>query len=142
MIRAAWLVLAGALSLCAQDNSGSIGGSILDAAEAAVPNAKISITNTDRNQVVRTLTTDSTGTYSASFVPVGTYSIRVEAKGFKTEERTGVILNVSDDLLINFKLQVGSTTDTIEVISEAAVVELGTPASASTIEGTQVRELA
>ena len=96
-----------ATGLIAQDNSGNIGGTILDPSGATVANAKVTVTNTDRNQVVRIVTTDPTGSYSIPFIPVGTYAIKVEATGFKTEDRTGVILNVSDDLRINFKLQVG-----------------------------------
>ena len=131
-----------ATGLIAQDNSGNIGGTILDPSGATVASAKVTVTHTDRNQVVRIVTTDPTGSYSIPIIPVGTYAIKVEATGFKTEDRTGVILNVSDDLRINFKLQVGSNTETIEVKAESVAVELGSPASATTIEGTQVRELA
>jgi hypothetical protein len=125
----------------AQDVTGNIGGTILDPSGAAVVNAKITVTNTDRSQVVRTITTDATGSYSAVLLPVGNYSIKVEAAGFKTAERSGVVLNVSDDLLFNFKLEVGAITDTIEVTAETIGVELGTPASATTIESRQVTEL-
>jgi hypothetical protein len=135
------LIAIGGLTLCAQDITGSIGGSILDPTGAAVPNAKVTITNTDRNQVVRTINTDSTGSYSVPYIPVGNYSIKVECTGFKTQERTGVVLNVADDLRINIKLEVGATTETVEVSAAAATVELGSPASATTIEGRQLTEL-
>src|SRR5664279_2619090 len=104
-----------ATGLIAQDNSGNIGGTILDPSGATVANAKVTVTNSDRNQVVRTVTTDATGSYSVPIIPVGTYSIKVEAAGFKTEDRTGIILNVSDDLRINFRLQVGAVSETVEV---------------------------
>jgi hypothetical protein len=135
------LALAGGLSLYAQDITGSIGGSILDQTDSAVPNAKVTVTNTDRNQVVRTVQTDTTGTYSVPYIPVGTYAIKVEATGFKTEERTGIVLNVADNLKINIKLQVGQMTDTVTVEETAQSVELGTPASSTTIEGRQLTEL-
>jgi hypothetical protein len=143
-ILAALLIFTACLAtgLIAQDNSGNIGGTILDPSGATVVNAKVTVTNTDRNQVVRIVTTDSTGSYSVPIIPVGTYSIKVEATGFKAEDRTGVALNVSDDLRINFKLQVGAISETVEVKAESVAVELGTPASATTIDGTQVRELA
>ena len=128
-------------NLNAQDISGSIGGTILDPSGATVPNAKVSITNTDRNQIVRTITTDSTGSYSVPYIPVGNYSVKVEAGGFKTEERTKIVVNVSDDLRINIRLQVGSASEIVEVSAESAMVELGTPASSTTIEGRQVTEL-
>lgn len=139
-----FLILAAcfATGLMAQDISGTIEGSVLDPSGAAVPKAKVSITNTDRNQVVRTITTDNSGIYSAPLIPIGNYSIRVEAAGFKTNTRTGIVLNVNDDLKINLKLDVGSVSETVEVKESAVQVELGTPANASTIEGTQIRELA
>src|ERR1035438_3601722 len=130
-----------ASGLFAQDISGTIGGTILDPSGATVPGAKVTITNTDRNQVVRVITTDATGSYAAPLIPVGIYAIKVEVKGFKTEAQTGVTLNVNDDLKINITLQVGSMTDTVTVEASATAVELGTPASSNTIDGTQVREL-
>src|SRR6266487_3778690 len=80
-----------AAALYAQDISGNIGGTILDQTGATVPNAKVTVTNSDRNQVVRTITTGDSGTYSAPLIPFGIYSIKVEANGFKTEERTGIV---------------------------------------------------
>jgi hypothetical protein len=144
MRSAVWICLLALVSgfvLCAQDITGSIGGTILDPTEATVPNAKVTVTNTDRNQVVRTVTTDSTGSYSVPYIPVGTYSIKVEAAGFKSGERTGVTLNVADNLRINIKLEVGQTSETVTVEEAPVAVELGTPASATTIEGRQLTEL-
>src|ERR1700722_20385575 len=128
-------------AVLAQDISGTIQGSILDPSNAPVPHAKVSIRNVERNQIVRTITTDGGGNYSAPLIPIGNYSIRVEAPGFKAEDRTGIVLNVSDDLKINITLQVGAITETVEVRSQAGQVELGTAANATTIEGVQVREL-
>jgi hypothetical protein len=130
-----------ALALPGQDIFGNIGGTILDPSGSSVANAKVIITNTDRNQVARTLTTDATGSYSAPLIPTGIYSIKVEAAGFKTEERTGIVLNVADALRINIRLQVGAVSEVVEVQAEAATVELSSPASATTVEGTQIREL-
>src|ERR1035437_2571901 len=141
-----WLCLLAALVsvsvLRAQDISASIAGKVMDPSSAAVPNAKVTITNTDRNQVVRNIITDTEGNYAAPIIPIGTYSIKVEANGFKSETRTGIVLNVADDLKINFSLQVGAVTDAIEVKEEVTPVETGTAAAATTIDGTQVRELA
>jgi Carboxypeptidase regulatory-like domain len=141
LLCACLLATAAAACLAAQDISATIGGTVLDSSGAAVAGAKVTITNTDRSQVIRDLTTETAGTYTAPLLPIGNYSVKVEAKGFKTEARTGIVLNVNDDLKINIVLQVGATTDTVEVKSEAVAVELGTPANATTIEGVQVREL-
>src|SRR5674476_223152 len=82
-ILAALLILPACLAtgLLAQDISGNIRGTILDPSGATVANAKVTVTNTDRNQVVRVVTTDSTGSYSVPIIPVGIYSIKVEAAG-------------------------------------------------------------
>jgi hypothetical protein len=131
-----------ARAVLAQDITGTIEGSVLDPSGAAVPQARISVTNTDRNQVVRTITTDTSGVYSATFLPIGNYSISATAAGFKTQTRAGIVLNVNDVLKINITMDVGAVTETVEVTAASAPVELGTPADSTTIEGTQVRELA
>src|SRR4051812_5079082 len=123
MKTAVWLcslIMGSVLTLSAQDITGNIGGTILDPSGAAVGGAKVTLTNTERNQVMRVITTDSTGSYSAPLLPVSPqgYTIKVEAKGFKTESRTKVILNVSDDLRQNFTLTVGAVTETVEVVAE------------------------
>ncbi len=142
LLVSACVALAAVFPVVAQDISGAIGGSILDPSGAAVPAAKVTITNTDRNQVVRTVKTNASGTYFAPQIPVGIYSLKVEASGFKTEEQDRIVLNVNDDLKINIKLQVGAAAETIEVTADAASVELGSPAIANTIEGKQISELA
>src|SRR5947208_2622801 len=117
-IRLALLAFAGGMMLCAQDISGNIRGTILEPSGYSMSRDKGTVTNTDRNQVVRSITTDATGSYSAQLLLVGNYSIKVAAPGFKTEERKGIVLNVADDQRINFTLTVGAITETIEVTSE------------------------
>ncbi len=137
------LLIAGSvLPLAAQDISGTIAGSVFDPSGAAVAHARVSLKHLDRNQVVRTVRTDARGAYAAPFIPIGNYSIQVEAAGFKTSSRTGIVLNVSDDLKIDLTLEVGAVTETVEVREAGVQVELGTPSDSTTIEGTQVRELA
>ncbi|HWF07346.1 MAG TPA: carboxypeptidase-like regulatory domain-containing protein [Bryobacteraceae bacterium] len=141
-----WLLLAVAVltlvtPLAAQDISGTIEGSVLDPSGAFVSGAKVTVTNQDRNQVVRTVTTDASGAYAAPFTPVGTYSVKVEAPGFKTATRSDIVLNVKDDLKINISLEVGAVSETVDVTAQSNGVELATAANASTIQGTQVREL-
>jgi hypothetical protein len=145
MIRRIWLslfaTLATGLVLYAQDISGSIGGSILDPTGAAVPNAKIAVTNTDRNQVVRNVISAGDGTYSLPFLTIGTYSIKVEAPGFRVSTRENVKLSVKDQLTINIALEVGSTSEQVTVQEAPVAVELGNPAISSLMDGTQIREL-
>ena len=90
------LVLALTPLVVAQDINGSIAGTVQDASGAGVPGAKISITNLDQNQLVRTVTTDNSGNFSAPLLPVGKYAVTAEAKGFKKATQKDITLNVSD----------------------------------------------
>lgn len=134
-------VLIFAPSMRAQDITGSIAGTVLDPTGASVPNAKVTISNTERNQVARTLTTDSGGNYSAPLLPVGVYSITVEATGFKKANIPSIRLNLNDALNVNISLEVGQVTDTVNVEASAISVELQSAAAAGLVNGTQVREL-
>ena len=128
--------------LRAQEITGSIVGSVLDASGAGVPGAIVTFTNTDRNAVVRTTTTSTTGEYTAPLLPLGRYSIGAEAKGFKKAVQENVQLNVNDKLTINFNLQVGEVQQEVTVEGSSTQVELQSAAAQNLISGTQVRELA
>jgi hypothetical protein len=125
----------------AQDVSGSIAGTVTDPSGAGVPNANVTITNTDRNTVLRKLTTDSGGNYSAPMLPIGTYTIGVEAHGFKAADHTGIAVNVNDKLVVNVALEVGQITEKVTVEASAVEVQLATATAANLISGTQIREL-
>jgi hypothetical protein len=129
------------LTAAAQDISGTIQGVVLDPSKAAVPNAKVTVTNTNRNQEVRTFITDGGGNYSLPVLPVGTYSLRVEATGFKAQNLTGIVLNVNDDLKINIGLELGTISDQVNVQESTLSVDLNTAANSTVIEGRQIRQL-
>ncbi|MBZ5725631.1 MAG: carboxypeptidase regulatory-like domain-containing protein [Acidobacteriia bacterium] len=135
------LVLLVAAASLAQDITGSIAGTVTDPSGAGVPNAKITVTNTDRNAVIRTVTTDSGGNYSAPLLPIGTYSLAVTAAGFKTSNRTGISLDVNDKLTLNIGMQVGQLTESVTVEASAVEVALQTATASNLINGTQIREL-
>src|ERR1039458_5389362 len=81
--------------------NGSISGTITDSTGAVIKGATITLTNTDRGTDVRTVTTNSAGYYTAPSLPLGTYTVKVEDKGFKTEAVTGLVLHVADALTVN-----------------------------------------
>ena len=134
-------VMFAGIPAAAQDISGSIGGAVLDPSGLAVPNARVTVTNTDRNLVMRQVVTGIEGAYSVPLIPVGIYALKAEAAGFKTQNRAGIVLNVNDSLRINFAMEVGAVTETVEVEAQVGNVELATPANSAVITGTQIREL-
>src|SRR6185437_8232716 len=107
-----------------QDVSGKIEGTVLDPSKAAVANAKVTLTNTDRNQVVRETATNTSGVFSAPAIPIGNYTLKVEATGFKTNTISGIVLNVHDDLKFNVTLEVGQINESITVTDQPTKVEL------------------
>jgi hypothetical protein len=135
------LAVCAAVSLLGQGITGTITGTALDATGAGVPGASITITNTDRNAVVRTAVTDSSGYYVAPLLPVGHYSVTAESAGFKKAVSKNIELNVNDSLTLNLSLQVGSLASEVSVEADVTPVELQSPVSSTLISGNQIREL-
>ena len=126
----------------AQEITGSFVGTVTDPSGASIAGASVTITNTDKNVDVRTVTTNENGYYVVPFLPIGHYAMRVEAKGFKTYIRTGITLNVNDRLTIDAGLQTGDFKETITVEADVAPIELQTATASGLITGAQIRELA
>ncbi len=125
----------------AQEVTGSIAGTVSDSKGGVVPNAKVVITNSDRQVVLRSLTTDERGQFVAPLLPIGQYSVTVESAGFKKFIQSGVELNVNDKLALNFKLEVGTVNETVNVEADALHVDTQSVVPTGLITGTQVREL-
>jgi hypothetical protein len=125
-----------------QNITGSIAGTVTDEKGGAIANATVTVTNTDRNEVIRTLKTDDHGGYVALLLPIGHYTVSAEITGFKKASVTGIVLNVNDKLTANLTLQVGTITETVSVQATATEVELQSATPAGLITGTQIRELA
>src|SRR6476646_1030601 len=89
---AAYLVI-GLLSGQTEIGGAALNGTVTDATGAAVPNAKVTATNSGTG-TTRTTQTNDAGLYNFSRLPVGNYDITVEAQGFKTTKRSGLGLTV------------------------------------------------
>jgi len=125
----------------AQEVTGTIAGTVTDSRGGAVPNAKVILSNTDQQIVVRTLTTDDRGQFVAPLLPIGHYSVGVEIAGFKKFTENGVMLDVNDKLAVNFKLEIGTVNETVSVEADALHVDTQSVVPTGLITGTQIREL-
>jgi hypothetical protein len=125
----------------AQEITGDIRGIVKDASGAVVVGATVQVINTERNVAIRTVKTDSDGSYIAPYLPVGHYKIIVKAQGFKDYEAGNLTINVNDRRVIDAQLEVGATSEIVNVQAPAVQVDLETTAAAGLISGTQVREL-
>lgn len=118
------LCLGTALSLYAQSEVGgaSINGAVTDPSGAAVTGARVTAASKDTG-FTRTVTTNETGLYSFVRLPVGRYDVTAEMQGFKQVTQTDVQLSVGAVLALDFRLEIGTTQETVSVTAEVPAVE-------------------
>ncbi len=108
-----------------QESRATITGTITDPQGAMVPGAKIAVKNLATN-VVTTVETNDRGFYTVPPVNPGEYSVTVSATGFKTTVQRSVELRVADRMGLDLQLELGGTTETVVVMSEAPLLETQT----------------
>jgi len=109
----------------AQEITAAMSGVITDPSGAAVGDAKITAKDSERGSTFST-TSNGTGAYHLSLLPVGTYEIRIEKTGFETVVRNGVLLQLNQTAQLDFSLKIGSTTQTVDVTSAAPLLQTET----------------
>src|SRR6266853_652999 len=137
---ALFILLAAAAPQLFAQNFGEITGTVADSSGAVIAGAAVSVTNTATNQVRRT-TTNDTGAYSAPFLVPGTYDIRVENTGFKMATRRSVDLQVGAVDRIDFSLQVGEISQSVEVAGGAPLLATQNVSLGTVIENKRIVEL-
>ncbi|MCI0337413.1 MAG: TonB-dependent receptor [Acidobacteria bacterium] len=100
---------------------GNIVGTVVDPSGAAVPNAKVTITDTQRS-VSFTATTNQDGIFTQRFLIVGRYQVRVEAAGFKAALQE-VSVSVDQEVSLNIGLQPGAVTEEVTISAEAPLLK-------------------
>jgi hypothetical protein len=124
------------LTLWASDG-GSLLGSITDPSGKAIPQAKVTATETS-TAVKQTITTDGQGFYSFQSLPVGRYDVEVDASGFKPLRRTGVVIDVNSKVVVDASLAIGERTETATVSESATHVETADTQMGEVITGKQM----
>lgn len=125
----------------AQEVTGSISGSVKDSVGAAVKDATVTITDSDKKVVVRTVSTNDDGEFSAPLVPVAYYEITVEAPNFKKHLESQVKVNVNERRTVDVTLEAGNISEVVTVTSDLLQVNTQSAAAGSVINGDQVRQL-
>ena len=103
-------------------DTGSITGTVTDTSGAVVSGAKVTLTNEGTGTNLSTAT-GADGVYEFSPVRIGSYKLDASAQGFKKELQIHVVVDVSARVLVNFKLQPGAVSETVEVTSTAPVLQ-------------------
>jgi len=118
----------------------SISGTVTDPSGAVIAGATVVATNFD-TAVVTTVTTNAQGFYSFQELPLGKYSITVTQAGFKSYVQTGIMLDVNDALVIDVALQVGQTTEKVEVLSSALHVDTESTQMGEVVTGKEMTDV-
>src|SRR5262245_33176476 len=136
-----WFVLVGvASSALAQLPTGTILGTVRDAAGARIPGATLTATNTETG-LSRTAISGDDGSYRFAALPVGAYEVRATLDGFQTAVRTGLRLTVGQDAVVNFALAVGAVNETVEVRAEAPLVNTTSASLGALVNADAVADL-
>ncbi len=142
-----WLGLiatASLVSFCAPlihaQESASISGSVTDPTGAVIPNADVTLTNTDTS-VSRKVVANAAGLYIFTNLQPGPYSVSASATGFSTYNRK-LVVTIGSNITLNASLTTGGTSTTVEVsATDAAQVNTSTPEVSQVITSTEVSEL-
>jgi hypothetical protein len=128
------------LPVFSQLNYGRVFGGITDQTGGAIAGATVTVIDVERG-VSRPLTTDAAGEYSASSLLPGTYTVRVEAKGFQSVERQNILLEVGQDLRVDLALQPGEQTQTVTVTESLPMVNTTNAMLGGTVENQTMSDL-
>ena len=126
--------------LYAQNNSGTIQGTVTDPSGAVVPGAAITVKNMDTGLTVSTQTTGA-GVYSAPNLPPGRYSVTVEAKGMRLFSQQGVTVRTSTTSTVDVKAELGEVSNAVNVSGDALQLETVTSDLGVNVEPTLVQNL-
>jgi hypothetical protein len=129
-----------ATSAHAIDVNARIKGTVTDPSGAVVPGASVTATNIATGVHYPTKTSSS-GDYLFPQLPVGTYTVTVSMPGFKKFEATGIILDIDQEYVEAVKLEVGNTTETLEVAADAVQVNTTDMQLSNVVNSSQMVEL-
>lgn len=133
------VLLWSALAAFPQSDTGRLIGTVTDASGAAVSGATVKVTDLATNRVV-TVQSQDDGNYVVSALPIGNYKADASKQGFKADSAS-FALQISEVKEVNFKLQVGSISETVEVTNSIPVVDTSTSSAGEVIDGRQVVDL-
>src|SRR5450432_2132436 len=126
--------------LMGQNVTGTIEGVVKDSSGAVIPNVSVTAANTGTNATYNS-TADSQGAFSIHLLPVGVYNLSVSVAGFKKYDALGIRVQVDETSRVDLSLQVGATTDSVDVDAVAVHVDTESPVLKTVIDQTRVEDL-
>ena len=136
----AFATLHGPHLILAQTNVGKILGVVHDPSGAVVPNATVTARGVSTG-VETEARTNGQGAYIFPSLSIGEYALTIRATGFKTIERPGVQIVGSETVKIDFQLELGQATQTVQVAGEAPKVDTTTTTTGTTLTSSEITDL-
>jgi hypothetical protein len=115
-------------------------GTVTDPTGAAIPSAPVTLTNELTGAITPTRSNPA-GEFTFTFLPVGTYTISIEAQGFKSQRRTGLELVAGQSVRLTFALELGAVNESVTISAEAQLLDTANSEQEQSLNTTQVREL-
>src|SRR5215510_10720730 len=134
------IVLLVVVPLCGQTNKGGIGGTVSDANGAQIAGATVTITNLGTGQRV-TVTTGESGAYSVQSLDPVTYSVAVEAKGFKKSVIEPIKVDTAAVATANLTLETGSISEQVMIAADAPLINSDSGTTSHTITSRQLQDV-
>jgi hypothetical protein len=128
------------LPLRAQETRGAIQGRVLDSSGGAVAGAEVQASNVATGLEV-TAKSNESGNYVLPYLLPGTYTLRAQAAGFKKSVREGIELRINDRVDVNIELQVGQTSESIEVRAETPLLDTATASLGQVVDERRIVDL-
>ena len=126
--------------LFSQGNLGQILGTVTDQSGGVVTGATVIILDTQRG-VSRTLTTNESGEYNAPNLIPGTYTVRAAFRGFKTVERSGILIEVGQEARVDLSLQPGEQSEKVTVTEVLPLIETTNATLGGTLSNETINDL-
>src|SRR3954469_11177382 len=120
--------------------SAQLSGDIVDPRGAPIAGASIVLTEANTNAVVRAVSENS-GTYTAFPVKPGLYRVTVEAAGFQRLVREGVRLSTGERVSLDFKIQVGATSQSVTITADAPILRDASGNLGQVVDANRIVEL-
>jgi hypothetical protein len=124
----------------AQLYTGSVTGVITDPSGGSVPAAQVTLTDEQKGFAFNA-TADSTGRYMLRGIPPGSYRISVQSSGFETGTRGGVRVDINQNLTVDMALQLGTTTQSVNILAEAPLLSTEDAVTGQDIDRKMINDL-
>jgi hypothetical protein len=140
MLKKLILLAISALSLHAQQSSGTIAGTVTDPQGGVISGARVRVLQVDTSAAFLTKSNQS-GNYTAPGLAVGRYEVQVESAGFKKIVRSGIVLQVNQNARVDITMELGQVTDSVSISAEAGLVDTGSATLGQVVENRRLQEL-